>query len=140
LRDDAALAGLVSSYATRRPGWSGVDGQVTVIDDETLVPGRPGIRDVVAEVGGTLIHLPLGLRAPGEEMKTLAGVEEPGLGLYDDPQGVSVAFDAVRDADTAALLLQAVTGRTIDPERIRQVRFDTSSAEAGAISAWFKST
>jgi len=128
LRDDSALAGLVASYVTRRSGWSGLGGDVTVIDDEVLVPGRPGIRDVVANVGGTLVHLPVGLRAPGDETKTLAGVEEPGLGLHEDAQGVSVAFDAVRDADTASLLLEAVIGRNIEPDRIRQVRFDTSSA------------
>ena len=122
------LEGLVSAYVARRPGWSGVGGRVTSVDDEVLVDGRPGIRDVVAEVGGTLVHLALGLKGPGEEPKVLAGVEEPILGVYDDPRGVAVAFDAVRDADTASLLLQAVTGRTIEPDRVRQVRFDTSSA------------
>ena len=128
LKGNPALADLVSSYAARRPGWTGVEGHVKVIDDETVVAGRPGIRDVVADVGGTLVHLPVGLRVPGEETRVLAGVEEPVLGLHDDPEGLAVAFDAVRDADTAALLTQAVTGRTIDPERVRQVRFDTSSA------------
>jgi maltokinase len=121
------LETLVSSYVARRPGWS-VVGPVGSVDDEVLVDGRPGIRDVVAEVGGVLVHLALGLKAPGEEPKVLAGVEEPVLGVYDDPRGVAVAFDAVRDADTASLLLHAVTGRSIDPDRVRQVRFDTSSA------------
>jgi len=101
---------------------------VTVIDDEMVVTGRPGVRDVVAAVGGTLVHLPVGLRVPGDETRVLAGVEEPFLGLHEDPAGLAVAFDAVRDADTAALLTEAVTGRPIDPERVRQVRFDTSSA------------
>ncbi len=123
-----ALAGLVGSYAARRPGWTGVEGPVTLIDDEMIVKGRPGVHDVVADVGGTLVHLPVGLRVPGDESRVLAGVEEPVLGLHDDPDGLAVAFDAVRDADTAALLAHAVTGRTIDPERVREVRFDTSSA------------
>ena len=122
------LESLVTSYAARRPGWAGVEGRVTSVDDEVIVDGRPGIRDVVAEVGGTKVHLALGLKAPGEETRVLAGVEEPVLGVYDDPLGVAVAFDAIRDADTAALLLEAVTGRTIDPQRVRQIRFDTSSA------------
>ena len=128
VKGDPALAGLVVSYAARRPGWTPIHGHVSVIDDEMLVPGRPGIRDVVAEVGGILVHLPLGLRSPGDETKILAGVEEPNLGLYEGDDGLAVAFDAVRDADTASLLIHAVTGRDIDPERVRQVRFDTSSA------------
>jgi maltokinase len=123
-----ALAGLVGSYAARRPGWTGVEGPVTLIDEELIVKGRPGVHDVVADVGGTLVHLPVGLRIPGDDSRVLAGVEEAVLGLHDDPEGMAVAFDAVRDADTAALLAHAVTGRTIDPERVRQVRFDTSSA------------
>ncbi|MGO9341115.1 MAG: hypothetical protein ACLP6E_01150 [Acidimicrobiales bacterium] len=128
VKGDPALAGLVGSYAARRPGWSGVAGPVTVIDDEMMVTGRPGVHDVVADVGGTLVHLPVGLRIPGDESRVLAGVEEAVLGFHDDREGLAVAFDAVRDADTAALLTHAVTGRTIDPERVRQVRFDTSSA------------
>jgi maltokinase len=128
LKGDPALAGLVLSYAARRPGWAASAGHVAIVDDEVIVPGRPGVRDVVAEVGGTLVHLPVGLRSPGDEIKVLAGVEEPSLGLYDGSDGLAVAFDAVRDADTASLLLHAVTGRTIEPERVRQVRFDTSSA------------
>jgi maltokinase len=128
LDGNADLESIVSSYAVHRPGWSGLGGQVDSLDDEPLVRGRPGIRDVVAEVGGVLVHLALGLKTPGEEPRTLGGVEEPVLGIYDDPDGVAVAFDAVRDADTAALLLQAVTGSAVDPDRIRQVRFDTSSA------------
>lgn len=126
--DDPALAGLVVSYAGRRPGWVVAQGRVQVTDDELLVPGRPGIHDVVADVSGTIVHLPIGLRNPGDEVKVLGGVEEPVLGLHDDPHGVAVAFDAVRDAETASMLLHAVTGRTIDSQRVRQVRFDTSSA------------
>jgi maltokinase len=122
------LETLVSAYAARRPGWSGVEGPVRIVDEEMLVAGRPGIRDIVAEVDGVLVHLPLGLKAPGEEPRVLAGVEEPVLGVYDGPDGAAVAFDAVRDADTASLLLQAVTGQSINPDRVRQVRFDTSSA------------
>ncbi len=128
VKGDPTIADLVSSYAARRPGWIGVVGPVTVIDDEIVVAGRPGVRDVVADVGGTLVHLPVGLKAPGDEPRVLAGVEEPVLGLHDDPAGLAVAFDAVRDADTAALLTQAVTGKPADPERVRQVRFDTSSS------------
>ena len=103
-------------------------GPVKVVDDEMVVHGRPGVRDVVAEVGGTLVHLPLGLKASGDELRILAGVEEPVFGLHDDPGGLAVAFDAVREADTAALLTQVVTSSKIDPDRVRQVRFDTSSA------------
>jgi predicted trehalose synthase len=128
VKGDPALGDLVGSYAAHRPGWTGIAGPVTVIDDEMVVTGRPGVRDVVADVGGTLVHLPVGLRVPGDETRVLAGVEEPFLGLHEDPAGLAVAFDAVRDADTAALLTEAVTGRPIDPERVRQVRFDTSSA------------
>ncbi|HTX62137.1 MAG TPA: hypothetical protein VMD28_00755, partial [Acidimicrobiales bacterium] len=74
------------------------------------------------------VHLPIGLRSPGDEIKLLAGTEEPSLGLHDGPDGLALAFDAVRDAQTAALLLEAVTGTDIDPDRVRLVRFDTSSA------------
>ncbi|MFZ0667936.1 MAG: hypothetical protein WAM97_19470 [Acidimicrobiales bacterium] len=128
VRGDPTLGELVEHYVARRPGWFGLDGQATVIDDEIVVPGHPGIRDVVAEVNGTLVHLPVGLRAPTEENKALGGAEETVLGLHEGAEGVSVAFDAVRDQETAARLLQAVTGTRIDPQRVRQVRFDTSSS------------
>jgi maltokinase len=102
-------------------------GAVRVVDDEKLVPGRPGVRDVVAQVGENLVHLSLGLRAPEDEARILDGVEDPFLGLYDDPDGLAVVFDAVRDSDTVGLLLRAVTGEPAGSERVRQVRFDTSS-------------
>jgi len=127
---DPALAELglvVATYAVRRPGWDAVATGARVLDAVQLRAGRPGLLDVVAEVGSRLVHVPLGLRPPGEELAVLADGEDPVLGTVDDGDGEAVAFDAVRDTETAALLLAHVAGRRVDPHLVRQVHQDDSS-------------
>ena len=74
-----------------------------------LSRGRPGIVDVVARVGERIVHLPLGLREPGGETKFLAGDEDPVLGVFEDDDGLAVAFDALHDAEVVTSLLRHVT-------------------------------
>jgi maltokinase len=85
------------------------------------------VLDVVAEVGGRVVHLPLGLRAPGDEARFVAEAEDPVLGLYEDDAGLAVAFDALHDSATAALLVSAVGGEEVDPALVRLLRVDDES-------------
>jgi maltokinase len=127
---DAAIAevGLVvATYAARRPGWDTAGAAARVVDVVQLRAGRPGLLDVVAEVGRRLVHVPLGLRAPGEELSIVADGEDPLLGTVDDGEGAAVAFDALRDTETAALLLAHVAGRRVDPHLVRPVHQDDAS-------------
>jgi len=126
-----ALAELVGHYAARRPGWGETPpASVRVIDTQVVVPGRPGVVDVVAEVDGRVVHVPLGLRAPGDEARFLAEAEDPVLGLYEDEDGLAVAFDAMHDADLAAALLDMLVGEPeasaapSAPALVRLVRVD----------------
>ncbi|HXQ91022.1 MAG TPA: hypothetical protein VN768_05635 [Acidimicrobiales bacterium] len=122
----AVLADLVSSYAARRAGWGG-GGQVEVLDAAVLHPGRPGIVDVIAAEGDRVVHLPLGLRDPTDEARFIPEGEDPVLGLFEDEGGVAVAFDAMRDAEVAVLLLAHVAGEAVEASRVRQVRSDDES-------------
>jgi len=117
-----ALAELVSSHLARGAGAHAGDAPVRVLEAEVLSRGRPGIVDVVARVGERTIHLPLGLREPGGETKFLAGDEDPVLGVFEDDDGLAVAFDALHDAEVVTSLLRHVVGQDADPARVRQVR------------------
>ncbi len=124
---NAALTDVLASYVARHPRWPDGAGPVRLIDAEVLNPQRPGIIDVVAEVTGAgVLHVPLGLRAPGDENRLLDG-EDPVLGVFDDGGGTAVAFDAMRDGETAALLLRAVCHEEVDPALVRLVRSDEES-------------
>jgi len=129
----AALADLVSAYFTRRPGWDGgggagaVAGPVRVLDAEMLVPGRPGIIDVVAELGARFVHATFGLRTPGEEARFIPDGEEAVLGSLVDDQGPALVFDATRDAVVAAMLLQRVSGEVVEASLVRHLREDEGS-------------
>jgi maltokinase len=129
-----ALGQLVAAYAARRAGWGDehAPGSVRVIDAQVMVPGRPGVVDVVAEVAGRIVHAPLGLRAPGDEARFLAEAEDPVLGLYEDEDGLAVAFDALHDGEVAAALLAAVSGQSVDAGLVRLTRVDD---EATVVSA-----
>lgn len=134
LSDDTrhALAELVSSYVGRRPGWEDPAAAVQVLEAEVMSPGRPGVIDVVAELAGRgLVHVPIGLRAPGDESRFLPDGEDPVLGLFEDGDGLAVAFDAARDVEVAALLLMAVAGENADPALVRQLRSDDASVTLG---------
>jgi maltokinase len=122
-----ALADLVSSHLVRTTGGGTDDASVAVLEAEVVRQGRPGIVDVVAAVGDRTIHLPLGLRDPGGEAKFLAGDEDPILGVFEDEDGLAVAFDALHDAEVVTSLLHHVTGQQADPARVRQIRHTAES-------------
>jgi maltokinase len=121
-----ALAELVSAYAGRRSGWEG-GGPVRVLDTEVLGPGRPGIVDVVAEFGDRYVHVPFGLRTPGEETRFIPDGDDAVLGSLVDDEGAAVVFDATRDAVVAAMLLQRVSGEVVEATLVRHLRDDKGS-------------
>jgi maltokinase len=122
-----ALGDLISSYLVRTTGGGSDDASVAVIDAEVVSRGRPGIVDVVARVGDRTIHLAIGLRDPEAEAKFLAGDEDPILGVFEDDNGLAVAFDALHDAEVVTALLHHVTGEQVDPARVRQIRHTPES-------------
>jgi maltokinase len=122
-----ALAEIVSAHLVRGTGADGGEGPVRVLEAEVLSRGRPGIVDVVAGIGERIIHLPLGLRDPGGEMKFLAGDEDPVLGVFEDDEGLAVAFDALHDAEVVTALVRQVLAQEIDPGRVRQIRHTPES-------------
>ena len=121
------LGPLVDVYGARRPGWTAGPEGCEVLDAELLVPGRPAVWDVVARAGDRLVHVPVGLREPGDDVRAITDGEDPVLGVLDDGTGEAVAFDALRDGETAGLLLQQVTGAPSRPGIVRQVAHDESS-------------
>jgi maltokinase len=148
----AALADLVLAYAARRPGWDvevdseseqgtadeagegtgagarGGDGDaVQVLDAEVLEPGRPGIVDVVAAYGDRVVHVPFGLRTPGEESRFIPDGDDAVLGTFGDDGDPAVAFDATRDAVVAAMLLERVSGEVVQASLVRHLRDDAGS-------------
>lgn len=125
LRD--ALRPLVSSYAERHYGWDAEEAPVTVVDAEVLSSGRPGLIDVIAETGGRLVHLLLGLRAPGDQSRLLPDAEASVLGVFEDPAGIAVVTEVLSDAELSTALLHALTGQTTDPALVRQIRADEGS-------------
>ncbi len=82
--------------------------QVDLLQVDVLRRERPGLVGVLAAAGGSVFHVVLGLRSPGDEAHFLPEAEEPILGLYEDEDGLAVAIDALFDADLAIALLQAV--------------------------------
>ena len=132
----AALDRIVGAYVARRAGWDDTaaagPAEVRVLDTEVVRPGRPGLLDVVAEVGPRLVHVALGLRSPGDDQHFFSNGEDPVLGVLQDDAGRLVAFDALRDSQTTALLLELVTGTPVDPLLVRQVRADESSTTMAA--------
>jgi maltokinase len=128
----AALADLVSVYAARRSEWdNGGDlddrAAVQVLDAELLGSGRPGIIDVVAKVGDRFVHIPFGLRTPGEETRFLPDGDDAILGSLVDDDGAAVVFDATRDAAVAAMLLERVSGEVVQASLVRHLREDSGS-------------
>lgn len=122
----AALAGLLSAYAGRRSGWD-ADTPVRVIDAELLAPGRPGIVDVVADAGDRLVHVPFGLRSPGDAGRFVPDGDDAVIGEFEDADGPAVAFEATRDAEVAAMLLRVVAGEDVDIALVRPLREDRGS-------------
>jgi maltokinase len=121
-----ALAEIVAAYLVRS-GREADNVPVEVLEAEVLARGRPGLVDVVARVGSRIVHLPLGLREPGSETKFMAGDEESVLGVFEDEEGLAVAFDALRDAEVVTALLREVIHQETDASRVRQIRHTPDS-------------
>lgn len=85
--------------------------EVRVLEVELLKSGRPGLIDVVAAVGGRLVHAVFGTLRPGDEVHFLRSGEEVVLGVLEDDHGLGVVVDALHDAELASLLLSVVTGK-----------------------------
>jgi len=102
------VAELVAAWVRRHHPGRSAGRPVVVRRAEVVVPGRPGIVDVLAEVGGRTAHAVLGVRRPGQAVHLLRPTDEPVAGLLDDRFGLGVAVDALRDAELAALVLSAV--------------------------------
>ena len=109
---DGALRTLVGAWLGMRTAGSAPiqPEDIALVRAEVLLPGRPGLLDVVAQVGGREAHLVAGLRSVGDEPHFLRSAEESALGLLDDEYGLAVCADALHDAELAALLLATVRG------------------------------
>lgn len=110
-----ALSDLVAAWAARHPGTGVAPGTAPeVVQAEVVADGRPGILDVIADVGGATAHAVLGLRRAGEEAHLLRAGDDPVLGLFDDDHGLAVVVDALADADLAPAVLASVLGSPAD--------------------------
>jgi predicted trehalose synthase len=111
--------------------WLGLRGlppdDVEVVRAEVLLPGRPGLLDIVARTGGRLAHLVVGLRGVTDEPHFLRPGEEAALGLLDDDDGLAVCTDALRDAQLAPLLLATVRGVEPRPGPVAVLRDDDNA-------------
>jgi len=122
----AQVTELMGTWVARHhPSWT--DHKVVVRQAEVVRPGRPALVDVVADAGGCTAHAVFGVRRPGSEVHLLRPAEEPVVGLFDDDGGLGVAMDALRDAELAALVLEAVTGDRPAGEPVRVVADDDDS-------------
>ncbi|MGA2931092.1 MAG: hypothetical protein ABSE98_03275 [Acidimicrobiales bacterium] len=99
-------------------------GEITVLRAEVLRAGRPGLVDVVAQVGERRAHFVAGLRGVTDEPHFLRSGEEAALGLLDDDHGLAVCTDALRDAQLAPLLLATVRGVETRPGPVAVLRDD----------------
>jgi len=99
-------------------------GEITVLRAEVLRAGRPGLVDIVAQVGERRAHFVAGLRGVTDEPHFLRSGEEAALGLLDDDRGLAVCTDALRDAQLAPLLLATVRGVETRPGPVAVLRDD----------------
>ena len=97
---------------------------LVIVRAEVLLPGRPGLVDLVVRADGRLAHLVVGLRGVGDEPHFLRSGEESALGLLDDETGLAVCCDALRDAQLAPLLLATVRGVSPRPGPVAVLRDD----------------
>lgn len=106
--DESTLRAVVARWIEQHA--LAVPGPIALVDVEVLVPSRPCLVDVVAEVGGRLVHPVLSLRSPGDEPRMIGTVEEASLGTVEDATGETVVLDALHDAQAARALLDVVVG------------------------------
>jgi maltokinase len=117
-----AVRPLVESWLAQRQADAA--GNITVVRAELLRVGRPGLLDIVADVGDGRAHLVAGLRAVGDVVHFLHPTEEKALGLFEDDTGLAVCTDALRDGELAPLLLATVRGVEPRPGAVSVVRDD----------------
>jgi maltokinase len=97
---------------------------VVVERAEVLVPGRPGLIDVVVGASGRRAHFVVGLRGVGDEPHFVRSGDEAALGLLDDESGLAVCCDALYDAELAPLVLATVRGVAPRPGPVAVLRDD----------------
>jgi maltokinase len=107
---EAALRTLVQEWHAHRNPDAGPPATITVQRALELLPGRPGLLDLVAEVDGRVGHVVVGLRSVGDPPHFLRAGDEVALGLWEDTAGLAVCTDALRDAQLAPLLLATIRG------------------------------
>jgi maltokinase len=120
-RDQAGRT-LLDNWLTQRQ--VAPEGDVRLLRCEVLTTARPGLLDIVADIGGRTAHLVAGLRAVGETPHFLHAGEESALGIWEDDDGLAVCTDALRDAQLAALLLATVRGVEARPGPVTVLRDD----------------
>ncbi len=119
---DQALRTLTEAWLGQRRTAS--EGAIVIERAEVLLPGRPGLIDIVARVGERRAHFVAGLRGVADEPHFLRAGDESALGLLDDEDGFAVCTDALRDAQLAALLLAVVRGVAPRPGPVAVLRDD----------------
>jgi predicted trehalose synthase len=100
------------------------DGTLTIERAEVLLPGRPGLLDIVARVRQRQAHVVVGLRGVTDEPHFLRSGEEAALGLLDDEHGLAVCTDALRDTQLAPLLLATLRNVPTCPGPVAVLRDD----------------
>ena len=125
-------AGREQALRTLVEAWLGLRrvapaGEITIVRTEVLRAGRPGLLDIVAQVGERRAHVVAGLRGVADEPHFLKGGEEAALGLLDDDHGLAVCTDALRDAQLAPLLLATVRGVETRPGPVAVLHDDDDS-------------
>lgn len=119
---DQALRTLTEAWlGQRKVAWGG---EIVVLRAEVLRSERPGLVDIVAQVGTRQAHLVAGLRGVTDEPHFLCSGEEAALGLLDDDHGLAVCTDALRDAQLAPLLLATVRRVETRPGPVAVLRDD----------------
>src|SRR3974377_2234386 len=97
LADDRqrVLGELVAAWAARYSA-GGAEGDVVprVVQAEVVLSGRPGLVDIIAEVGDRTAHAVIGLRRAGEEAHLLRAGDEPVLGLLEGERGLEGVVEA----------------------------------------------
>ena len=119
---DRALRTLVEAWLGLRQ--IAPAGDIDIERAEVLLPGRPGLVDIVARVGERRAHLVVGLRGVADEPHFLRAGDEAALGLLDDEHGLAVCTDTLRDAQLAPLLLATVRGVETRPGPVAVLRDD----------------
>lgn len=124
---DQTVRDVVAVWLSHRPAAepaAPARSDITVRRADVLLPGRPGLLDVVADVDGRLAHLVVGLRRADDEPHLLRAGDEVALGALEDAEGPAVCTDALRDAQLAPLVLATLRATETRPGPVAMVRDD----------------